>query len=662
MNNSATNPLIINAAIADQTLSSPLIKTGAGELIINGTNTYTGTTTVADGLLRLGGSVASTTAEVLNGTLQTAGNLPATAAVTLSGTSTLDLFGASQTVASLANVAGNTLTNSSTGAHASTATTPGSPALTDALTITANVTANSLPLLVTDGPTRKTQVVLNNANGNNPNFLTNNANSFSGGVVLAHNATNGTRLQLNGTNSGAVGTGPIIIGQANTDKAGVYFSAANTFANDIVFNTALGTDRVGLRADAAVTLSGKITANLAPATFTSNSGIAGNVTVTGQVTGASGLVLDITSLSAAATNFNVTLNNAGTPNNYGGDTVINLAAASGKSATLNLGAPEQIPHGAATGNVVINSNGTGAGTLNLAGFSETINGLSGNGIVESGSGTPTLTLGENNASGSFSGAISNTAGTLALVKTGMGTQTLSGVNTYTGTTTVSQGTLALVGGSQASPITVSAGASLGFDIAAATTSTSTFNLSTGTIKITGSPTLNSYDLIIDSAGITGTPVLDAPVAGYELKVEGNSLKLVKAGYAAWAAINAIGSTPDQDKDGDGVANAIEYVLGGDVNTNDLSKLPQSTISGTNLVFTFLRDVDTIDGSTAVTIEVGTTLAAWPAVYTVGADTAGSTPGVVVTEDSSPGFDTITLTVPMGTDPKKFARLKVVVPD
>jgi hypothetical protein len=135
-----------------------------------------------------------------------------------------------------------------------------------------------------------------------------------------------------------------------------------------------------------------------------------------------------------------------------------------------------------------------------------------------------------------------------------------------------------------------------------------------------------------------------------------------ASYASWAAINAIGSAANLDKDGDGVNNAVEYVLGGDVNTNDLSKLPQSTISGTNLIFTFQRDVDTIDGSTVVTIEVGTTLAAWPAVYTVGADTAGSTPGVVVTEDTSEGFDTITLTVPMGTDPSKFARLKVEVPD
>ncbi len=649
-NNSVGNPLTMNSGIVDNTTASALLKRGDGTVILGGTNTYTGTTTVNGGTLRLAGSLASPSALVVNGTLQTAGNLPATTAVTVSGTSTLDLFGASQTVASLANVEGNTLTNSSTGTHASTATAPGSPALTDALTITAPITANSLPLLVTDGPTRKTQVVMNNANGNATATLTNNANTFSGGVVLAHNATNGTRLLLNGTNGGVVGTGPVIIGQANTDRAGVYFSAATAFANDLVFNTAIGTDRVGVRVDAAVTLSGKITANLAPATFTSNSGIAGQVTITGQVTGASGLVLDITSLAAAATNFTVTLNNAGTPNDYAGDTVINLNAASGKSATLNLGAAEQIPHGAATGNVVISSNGTGVGTLNLAGFNETINGLSGSGVVDSGTGAPTLTLGANNGSAVFTGVISNSDGTLALVKTGTGTQTLSGANTYTGSTSVSQGTLALVGGSQASPITVSAGASLSFEIGSPTTSSSSFDLTTGTIKISGTPSAASHTLITSSTGITGTPTLDAPVPGYELKVVGNSLVLQQAGYGSWAALNGAGANLNEDHDSDGVANGVEYFLGG----------PNGNTTG----FTVLPGVTNTAGALSVTWVMGT---GYAGVYGTdfSVETSETLTGIWNTETSgvnvvvSGSNVTYTFPAPLGT--KKFARLKVTAP-
>ena len=57
-------------------------------------------------------------------------------------------------------------------------------------------------------------------------------------------------------------------------------------------------------------------------------------------------------------------------------------------------------------------------------FSDTISGLSG---------TPTLTLSDNDATGfTFGGVIKNTAGTLALTKIGSGTQTLSGPNTSSG--------------------------------------------------------------------------------------------------------------------------------------------------------------------------------------------------------------------------------------
>jgi len=73
-----------------------------------------------------------------------------------------------------------------------------------------------------------------------------------------------------------------------------------------------------------------------------------------------------------------------------------------------------------------------------------IDGLSGNGTVDGTSGAPTITLGDNDASGlTFSGVIQNTAGALALSKIGTGTQTLSGANTYTGATTIQGGILSV---------------------------------------------------------------------------------------------------------------------------------------------------------------------------------------------------------------------------
>jgi autotransporter-associated beta strand protein len=132
-------------------------------------------------------------------------------------------------------------------------------------------------------------------------------------------------------------------------------------------------------------------------------------------------------------------------------------------------------------------------------------------------------------------------------------------------------------------------------------------------------------------------------------------------YDTWASTNAPTGSPADDFDGDGVANAVEFVLGGTKNTNDLGKLPTATTSGGNLTFSFVRDQDSIGGSTTTAIDVGADLATWPATYTVGADTAGSTNGVTVTKDiPTAGLDTVTLSVPQGLDPKKFARLKVVI--
>ena len=166
-------------------------------------------------------------------------------------------------------------------------------------------------------------------------------------------------------------------------------------------------------------------------------------------------------------------------------------------------------------------------------------------------------------------------------------------------------------------------------------------------------------MIITSTGITGTPTLNAPISGYALMVDGVSLKLVKsAGYATWAATHAPTGTSADDFDRDGVSNGVEYVLGGSKLTNDLSKLPAVSDSGSGMVFSFHRDRASRDGSTTVAIEVGSDLNTWTVSYNVGTNTAASTPGVTVEENTPTGFDTVTLTVPRGLDGKKFARLVV----
>ena len=417
-----TNGLNISFGAPLTSVGGSFAKSGAGILTFNSANTYTGNTAISGGTLRLG----------------VAGALPSTGALVMSSTGILDLNGNNATVTDIsASAITNQITDNSAGTGVST------------LTVSAFV--NTINSLITDGATQHVAVNISNNLTGSSLFPLNNANTFSGGLTLLNNTgALGTRLRISGAvttvgSPGAItsspfGTGPIIIGQGPTDKAGILLDSVNniTIENAITFNTAVGNDVPGIRFDTnGNTLSGIITANLVDARFSTAGGNTGSVSLTGQVTGAGGLNVTPTGTGALT----VTLNNAAGTNNYQGATTI------GANGTVIQAAANQIPHGPSTGDVTNN------GKLSLGGFNTTINGLNGGGLIDGVSGSPTLTVGDNNASGTFSGIIANTAGSLSLAKIGSGTQTLALCrSSYSGGTTISGGTLKLGGGSFVSPV------------------------------------------------------------------------------------------------------------------------------------------------------------------------------------------------------------------
>ena len=222
-----------------------------------------------------------------------------------------------------------------------------------------------------------------------------------------------------------------------------------------------------------------------------------------------------------------------------------------------------------------------------------------------------------------SGTATGTA-KVGVTKTQAGTWILAGTNTYTGTTAVSGGTLVITGATQATSAITFGGGVLGLDTASSVTAASaTVDFTGQQVLVTGTTGSPSYTLLTASS-ITGTPTL-APgsVSGYTLQVSGNQLLLVQSGggtaYDTWKAANAPGSNPDDDTDGDGVTNAVEFVLGGTSATKDLDKLPAVAASGTNMTFTFYPQESSIDPKTQPVIEVGTDLVTWntaPSPYTV----------------------------------------------
>ena len=197
-------------------------------------------------------------------------------------------------------------------------------------------------------------------------------------------------------------------------------------------------------------------------------------------------------------------------NTYTGATTVS-------AGTLQLGtASERISNSSAL------SVASGA-TFDLAGFSETVGSLAGAGTVSSSAaGTLTLTAGADNTSTTFSGIVENSSATsVALTKTGSGTLTLSGDNTYTGATTVSAGTLQLGTASErisnSSALTVASGAT--FDLAG-------FSETVGSLAGAGTVNSSAAGTLTLTAGADNT---STTFSGIVENSSANSVALTKTG-------------------------------------------------------------------------------------------------------------------------------------
>lgn len=227
---------------------------------------------------------------------------------------------------------------------------------------------------------------------------------------------------------------------------------------------------------------------------------------TGGISGSGGLmVYDTGTTSSTQAGVNI-----GAATTYTGNTIIN-----GSLIASTTNALPNFTNGSRTGDVYVN------GTLGLSNNNSTvqINGLWGNGrIITPFSNSTTLVVGDNNATSTFDGLITQTTGTVTMRKIGTGTLTLTGTsNTHTGATNIQNGTLSAVTlNSVAAPNTTS---SLGRPV---TIANGTIGLgsttTTGTLKVVG--TGETTDRVINLAGTTGGGAIDQSGTGL-LKFTGN---------------------------------------------------------------------------------------------------------------------------------------------
>jgi len=389
-----------------------LTKIGSGTLVLSGANTYTGVTEIQNGTLVLSG-VNTTNGNTLisGGTLLVANNR------------------------ALQNSAYDTA-SAGTLAFATGIDTPTFGGLTGSTNFT--LPANILALTLNPQAAKTYSGILNSATagmtltktGSNVQVLS-GQNLYTGNTILTDSGAVQMGVDPVGTvpsiTSSAIGRGVLVF---NGGALASNSTAVRTILNAVAFtgNATLGdatnNGKLTFSANADLgTAIRTITVN-SDAQFDGNiSGPGGGIIKAGTATltlAGNNTYTGATSVNAGRLDLNTTGANSisGNLNVFGG--------------TAKLLQSNQIDN---TKNVVVSG-----GTLDIGAFSDTVNGvqLTVGGLINGSGGTLTSTSAYDLQAGS---AWANLGGSIGATKTGTGTVTLFGANTYSGANTISAGTL-----------------------------------------------------------------------------------------------------------------------------------------------------------------------------------------------------------------------------
>ncbi|MDP2324067.1 MAG: autotransporter-associated beta strand repeat-containing protein, partial [Gammaproteobacteria bacterium] len=484
--NNSTSNITVNSVIANNggtTGNSPVVYDGrsTGKLILAGANTFTGSITINKGVLEVATVNNAAVAGTLGQSTAGAGNIllnGGTFRANLSGNGATD-HGFTVNAPSTIEVVANSLTINSTllGVASANAqigvlnagilkkTGAGTLELKDLAT---NANNANLSIEVVEGV-----LLLNKVTSS-----TISAVDLAGGAALiidSSAAGDAPRVVISGTGGNQISDVSSVVVKGDDTVKGVL--DLNGFNETIDGLAGSGIVTTGVAGTSTLTVGGNNSAGLSA--YTLAAAAAG--------VNATGLNHFFGTISDGLGTLALTKTGSGTQilsavQNYSGATIIS-------AGTLQLGIANALPNGSGKGNVTIVGNNGGVavggsglvlapGTLDMGGFDQILNGLNSttggfvtnnptlgwNGSAWGGSAsTNNLTVGSNDASASFDGVIQDgftvapgiTAtgyvGTINLIKTGTGIQTLKGANTYGGSTAIQDGTVIITGSNNRLP-------------------------------------------------------------------------------------------------------------------------------------------------------------------------------------------------------------------
>ena len=359
---------------------------------------------------------------------------------------------------------------------------------------------------------------------NGPGLTVGNASPLSGDMLVL----NGTISD--GVAGGILGiAGPVTLGGANTYTGGTFFTGSGNAVALVTNAGAFGTGAITEQdaavispAGASVALANSIELDGYPGITLGQSGNAFLLTLNGVISGSYGLTVES----------NVTL---GAANTFAGGVTL-------QGGTLTVGVPGAL----GTGFLEVDG-----GSLAFAYGNPTVTDLQGTaGSIALGP-SQVLTIFADSNSYAYAGAITGDASN-SVVKTGPGTETLSGAATYGGGTTVSAGTLiaASAGALGSGPVTVSSGGQLA--VASGVTFTNAVSLADGGalggsgMFSTGSPyTFANGSMLLPGTGGAGSHSVGALSFDTALTFGaggGYTLNIVDAAGAAGVGYDTVSTT------------------------------------------------------------------------------------------------------------------------